>query len=90
MEKIEEQDRLHLEMAKMNKKMATVSAEKAIAQAETAELQYKYIVLQLYMRYGLSAADGIDESGNIVRGAVKDPEAAGSPPAGGEVKNEAG
>lgn len=67
-EKLQEQDRMTLELAKMNKKMATLAAEKAIAQNETAEMQYKYVVLQLYMRYGLTAQDGIDENGNIIRG----------------------
>ena len=66
-ERLQEQDRLTLEIAKMNKKMATLAAEKAIAQNETAEMQYKYVVLQLYMRYGLTAQDGIDENGNIIR-----------------------
>jgi len=71
-EKLQEQDRLTLELAKMNKKMATLAAEKAIAQNETAEMQYKYVVLQLYMRYGLTAQDGIDENGNIIRGSSKE------------------
>jgi hypothetical protein len=76
-EKLQEQDRMTLELAKMNKKMMTLAAEKAIAQNETADLQYKYVVLQLYVRYGLTANDGIDENGNIIRG--------GEP---SEIKNE--
>ncbi len=65
--KLKEQDKHMLDLAKTNKRIASLNAEKALAQSETAELQYKYIVLQIYMKYGLSPKDGIDEEGNIVR-----------------------
>ena len=67
-DKLQEQDRVSLEFAKMNKKMATLMLEKAAAQNEAAEVSYKYLVLQIYMKYGLSPKDGIDENGNIIRG----------------------
>jgi hypothetical protein len=65
---IQEADKLALELAKMNKRLAAVNAEKALAQNETADLHYKYVVLQIYMKYGLTPNDSIDESGNILRG----------------------
>lgn len=67
-EKIAEVDRLALELAKANRKTALAQAEKALAQNETADLSYKYVVLQIYMKYGLTEADALDESGTILRG----------------------
>lgn len=68
-EKLEEVDRLALELSKANRKTALAQAEKALAQNETAELAYKYVVLQLYMKYGLTQADTINEAtGEITRG----------------------
>lgn len=68
-EKLEEVDRLALELSKANRKTALAQAEKALAQNETAELAYKYVVLQLYMKYGLNQADTINEAtGEITRG----------------------
>jgi hypothetical protein len=66
--KLTDADRLALELAKANKKTAVAVAEKAIAQNETAELAYKYLVLQIYMKYGLSELDAISEVGEILRG----------------------
>lgn len=67
-EKLLDIDRMSLELAKSNKRTALANAEKAIAQNENAELAYKYIVLQLYMKYGLTEADAINEQGEILRG----------------------
>lgn len=66
--KLAEVDRMALELAKSNRKTALAQAEKALAQNETADLAYKYVVLQLYMKYGLTEADAITEAGEIVRG----------------------
>jgi hypothetical protein len=66
--KIQDTDRAILEVAKNNKRLALANAEKAIAQHETADINYKYVVLQLYMKYGLTAEDSIDENGNIIKG----------------------
>lgn len=65
---LQESDRLALELAKMNKRLAAVNAEKALAQNETADVHYKYVVLQIYMKYGLGPNDSIDENGNIIKG----------------------
>ena len=71
-ERLQESDRMALELAKANRKTALANAEKAIAQNETADLAYKYVILQLYMKYGLTEQDAISEQGEILRGgAVK-------------------
>lgn len=66
--KLADADRMVIELAKANKKLALANAEKALAQNETADINYKYMVLQLYMKYKLTPQDTIDESGNIIRG----------------------
>lgn len=66
-------DRMALELAKSNRKTALAQAEKALAQNETAELAYKYIVLQLYMKYGLTESDAISENGEIIKGGAAQP-----------------
>ena len=66
--KLAEVDRMALELAKANRKTALAQAEKALAQNETADLAYKYVVLQLYMKYGLTESDAITEAGDIVKG----------------------
>ena len=65
--KLAEIDRMALEVAKANRKTALANAEKALAQNETADLAYKYVVLQLYMKYGLTEADAITEGGEIIK-----------------------
>jgi hypothetical protein len=67
-EKMQEMDRMQLELAKSKRQTALAQAEKALAQNETAELNYKYVILQLYMKYGLNQNDAISENGDIVRG----------------------
>jgi hypothetical protein len=66
--KLQEIDRMALELAKANRKVTLANAEKALAQNETSELAYKYVVLQLYMKYGLTEVDAISEAGEILRG----------------------
>lgn len=66
--KLAEVDKMALELAKANRKTALAQAEKALAQNETADLAYKYVILQLYMKYGLTEADAITEAGEIVKG----------------------
>lgn len=60
-------DRMALELARQQRLTALADAKAAIAQNEKAELAYKYVVLQLYMKYGLTDADAISESGEIVK-----------------------
>ncbi len=67
-EKMSETDRLTLELAKSKRQVAVAEAKTALANNDNAELQYRYIVLQLYMKYGLTEADAITEAGEIHRG----------------------
>lgn len=70
-EKMAEVDRMALELAKSRRETALAEAKTALAHNEKAELAYKYVVLQLYMKYGLTETDAITESGDIVRGGNK-------------------
>lgn len=66
------QDISALDIARLNRKVALKEAEKALAQNEAAELSFKYIILQLYMKYKLDVIkDGITEDGKIMRGALQ-------------------
>jgi len=59
---ISEEDRLKIELAKMKRQNAILNAQKAMAQSETADLAFKYAVLQVYMKYGLGPDDIIDDN----------------------------
>lgn len=60
-QKLEEMDRMTLELAKQRRLGAIVAAE-------NAELAYKNVILQLYMKYGMSATDSIkEETGEIIK-----------------------
>lgn len=72
-EKMSEVDRMALELAKSRRETALAEAKTALAQNEKAELAYKYVVLQLYMKYGLTEVDALTEAGDIVRGGAKAP-----------------
>jgi hypothetical protein len=75
-ERLAEVDKLALELAKSRRETALATAKTALAQNENAELSYKYIVLQLYMKYGLNEHDAVSETGEIIRGgAVQYPQA---------------
>jgi hypothetical protein len=66
--KLNDIDRLSLEVAKANRRAALAAAKQAMAENEASEGQYKYFVLQLYMKYGLTERDAIGENGEIMRG----------------------
>lgn len=66
--RLEETDRLMLELAKNQRLLANSEAKTALANTEKAELAYKNVVLQLYLKYGLTFADAIRETGEIVKG----------------------
>lgn len=66
-EKLDNSDIQALEIAKLNRKVALKEAEKALAENKSAELAYHYLVLQMYLKYGLSVNDSLDEQGNIKR-----------------------
>lgn len=70
-EALSDNDKAVLEVAKLNRKLAIANAEAALAKNEASDLSFKNTVLQLYLKYGLDPAlDGIDEQGNIQRGAL--------------------
>lgn len=65
---LSEVDRLSLEVAKANRRAALAAAKQAMAENEASEGAYKYFVLQLYMKYGLTERDAIGENGAIMKG----------------------
>jgi hypothetical protein len=58
MDKISEKDRLIIDVASLEKKIAEL-------QLESANLKYKNKILQLYLNYGLTQNHFIDAEGNI-------------------------
>ena len=75
--KLQEADRLALELAKSKRQTALAEAKTALANNENAELAYKYVVLQLYMKYGLTERDAISEAGEILVGGAINAQPAG-------------
>jgi hypothetical protein len=73
--KLSEVDKLSLDLARAKRQTVLAEAKTALANNENAELSYKYLILQLYMKYSLTAADAISEAGDIVfGGAVQRPQ----------------
>jgi hypothetical protein len=66
--KLMDVDKMALDLAKERRQTALAEAKTALAKNENAELAFKYIVLQLYMKYGLTSNDAISENGDIVIG----------------------
>lgn len=65
-DKLTETDRLALELAKAQRQISLAEAKTALANNDKSELQYKYVVLQIYMKYGLTDADALNENGDIL------------------------
>jgi len=63
---ISEIDKSKLALSTMNRKLALANAQRVLAEQENAELAYKYLVVQLYMKYGLSADHVITDNGDII------------------------
>ncbi len=68
-EKLQTEDFLHLQLAQQKKLTAVAEAKTALANNEKSELEYRLVVSQLFAKYGMTAADGLSESGEILRGA---------------------
>ena len=66
--RLSEVDRMALELAKSQRQVSLAEAKTALANNEKSELQYKYVVLQIYMKYGLTESDALNESGDILYG----------------------
>ena len=67
-ERIAEVDRMALELAKSKREVALAEAKTALANNEKADLAYRYVVLQIYLKYGMNDKDALTEAGEIVRG----------------------
>lgn len=66
-EKVLDSDRELLKAAKTKKIIAGLTAEKALAQNETADAQYNLLIAHLFIKYGLTANDQMNEDGSIAR-----------------------
>lgn len=73
-ERLSDVDRLNLELAKSRRQTALAEAKTALAQNETAEANYKMTIMQLYLKYGLTVNDALNENGEIIKnGALNQP-----------------
>lgn len=63
-------DMLALERAGNKRALADAHAKQAIAESENAELQYKNVVMQLFLKYGLSDKGSFAQDGTITRAKV--------------------
>lgn len=64
-DRISEVDRMSINLMELSRKLAFALAEKAAAEAQLEEFKYKNTVLQIYLKYGLSSNNVIDEKGNV-------------------------
>lgn len=62
---ISDLDKAALELANANRQVALANAKKCLVENELAEVKYKNLVLQLYLKYQLSSSDLISEDGEI-------------------------
>ena len=65
--KLMDVDKMALDLARERKLTALAEAKTAVAKNDNAELAFKYVVLQIYMKYGLTEADAISEQGEIIK-----------------------
>jgi hypothetical protein len=66
--KLMDVDKMALDLAKARAQTVLAEAKAAAAEAKNAELGFKYVVLQIYMKYGLCEQDAISEEGLIIKG----------------------
>lgn len=72
--KISDADKSNIDVARLKKLLYTAEARAAILQNEKIDIEYKYLILQMYMKYGLTNDDAISENGDIVKNALKKSE----------------
>jgi hypothetical protein len=60
--KIAPEDMLRLKLAKLNMENAMLVAEKASAQARVAVLEHQNLIQHIFINYGLSITDSIDDN----------------------------
>lgn len=63
--KVSDTDRKAVDYASLEKRLAEVLAEKAAVEAQLADLKYRNLVLQTYVKYGLSLTDVINPDGSV-------------------------
>lgn len=66
-EKVSDADLLSLERANLKRQVAQANAQKAIAESETAEMTYKTVVMQIFMKYKMNESDTMTQEGVINR-----------------------
>jgi len=66
--KLADVDKMALDLASERRTTAQSAVALAQAKSENAELAFRYVVLQLYMKYGLTNQDAISEDGTIIVG----------------------
>jgi hypothetical protein len=65
-------DRYVFEIAKMKRQLALKDAEIAVANSERSEAEWRYTLLQLYVKHGLQPGkDSIDANGTFIRKETK-------------------
>ncbi len=66
-EKITDEDRNIISTVKNKAILAASQADKAVADAKVAELEYHNTVMKVFLKYGMGLNDTIDETGSIKR-----------------------
>lgn len=77
MDKISQEDLQLIRDLKSRAVLASTEAEKTIAEARTAEMEARYGILTVYMKYGLKMGeDTIAEDGTIMKNPIsqEDPQ----------------
>jgi hypothetical protein len=64
--KISSEDKAVLDSLRQKRDTAMLAAQLELSKSENAELSYKYVILQIYMKYHLSPNDTINENGEIL------------------------
>lgn len=64
---ISKEDLASLKDAKTKSAFLAMKAEKAVLEAQLAEAEKRNHILNMYIKYGLSAEDIIDESSGLVK-----------------------
>lgn len=65
------EDKHLIETASLKKEIALSAARLSLAQSENADLSHKYTILQVYIKYGLTANDTIVDGKIVKNGNVK-------------------
>lgn len=66
-EQLTTDDKMQLDLSKLNRELALTKANHAISQGELADARHNILVLQLALKYNLAIGDGINDDGTITR-----------------------